>query len=186
MIIVFAGLVTLVGTIAIFLITSWVISNARSVESAETVATGLYRIRQRYFLVLTVVISFMLLLTLPALPYTNLASKEPEFIVPESARIWSWEIGPVQTNSKNPQQARNDTLILPLGKAIEFQVTAVDVNHGFGIYDETGQLIAQTQAMPGYVNKLVHTFAEPGTYHVLCMEYCGLAHHNMVTTMLVE
>ena len=64
-------------------------------------------------------------------------------------------------------------------------VTSADVNHGFGIYDADLRLVAQTQAMPGYTNRLRHTFAAEGTYRVLCMEYCGLVHHNMITEIKV-
>jgi cytochrome c oxidase subunit 2 len=39
--------------------------------------------------------------------------------------------------------------------------------------------VAQTQSMPGYTNVLRHTFDEPGTYKILCLEYCGLGHHEM-------
>lgn len=66
------------------------------------------------------------------------------------------------------------------GVPVEFRVTANDVNHGFGIYDPNDRLIAQTQAMPGFTNRLVHTFTQPGKYRVLCLEYCGLVHHNMI------
>ncbi|GGB53784.1 hypothetical protein GCM10011409_34270 [Lentibacillus populi] len=66
------------------------------------------------------------------------------------------------------------------GEPIEFHVTSSDVNHGFGIYDENMTLIAQTQAMPDYTNKVYITFDKPGAYQVLCLEYCGLAHHAMV------
>ena len=68
-----------------------------------------------------------------------------------------------------------------VGVPVEFRVTSNDVNHGFGIYDPNGRLIAQTQAMPGFTNRLVHTFTEPGKYRVLCLEFCGLVHHNMIT-----
>ena len=34
--------------------------------------------------------------------------------------------------------------------------------------------------MPGYTNVLRRTFAQPGKYRVLCLEYCGLVHHNMI------
>jgi cytochrome c oxidase subunit 2 len=40
-------------------------------------------------------------------------------------------------------------------------------------------MVAQTQAMPGYVNKLQVRFTKPGDYEVLCLEYCGVAHHGM-------
>ena len=182
----YAGVVTLVGAIAIFLITIWLISAAKPAWSAETVTTQLYKLRGRYFLVLTVVLVIMLLVTLSSLPYRSMASAEPAYIVPVTGRLWSWEIGPLQDRNGDPVQAEADALVLPLGEPLEFQVTAEDVNHGFGIYTEAGQLIAQTQAMPGYPNSLVHTFTEPGTYHVLCMEYCGLAHHVMTTTITIE
>lgn len=72
------------------------------------------------------------------------------------------------------------------GQPVEFQVSSADVNHGFGIYDEKLTLVAQTQAMPGYTNKLIHTFDKPGKYKILCLEYCGLAHHAMISELTVE
>jgi cytochrome c oxidase subunit 2 len=62
---------------------------------------------------------------------------------------------------------------------VEFRVTTLDANHGFSLYAPDGHLVAQTQAMPGYVNRLRVTFPEPGTYTVLCLEFCGMAHHRM-------
>jgi cytochrome c oxidase subunit II len=44
-----------------------------------------------------------------------------------------------------------------VGEPIEFRVTSKDVTHGFGLYDENMQLIAQTQAMPEYTNSVFHT-----------------------------
>lgn len=71
------------------------------------------------------------------------------------------------------------------GEPVEFRVASADVNHGFGIYDASGTLVAQTQAMPGYVNRLTHVFEAAGTYQVLCLEYCGLVHHNMIAEIEV-
>jgi cytochrome c oxidase subunit 2 len=68
---------------------------------------------------------------------------------------------------------------VPLGQTIEFRVTTLDVNHGFSLYSPDGRLVAQTQAMPGYMNRLRVRFDEPGTYTVLCLEFCGMSHHRM-------
>ena len=51
-----------------------------------------------------------------------------------------------------------DTTELHIGKQVEFHVTTEDVNHGLGIYDPEMRLLVQVQAMPGYTNKVVHTF----------------------------
>jgi len=83
---------------------------------------------------------------------------------------WWWEI---------------DTAEIPLGREVEFRVTSEDVTHGLGIFDPNRVLVAQVQAMPGYTNRLVHTFAAPGTYEILCMEYCGIGHHEMSNTFEV-
>lgn len=67
------------------------------------------------------------------------------------------------------------------GQPVEFDVTSKDVNHGFGIYDANMKVVTQTQAMPGYTNKLYYTFTKQGKYKILCLEYCGVAHHYMMT-----
>lgn len=83
---------------------------------------------------------------------------------------WAWEMS-------------TDTV--PANKQIVFAVSSKDVNHGFGVYDESGTILFQTQAMPGYVNKVAYTFTKPGEYRVFCMEYCAGAHHDMTSTFRV-
>lgn len=68
---------------------------------------------------------------------------------------------------------------IPLGAPVVLDVTAKDVNHGFGIYDPDGKIFAQVQAMPDYVNHLALTFPRAGHYTIRCMEYCGIAHAAM-------
>jgi len=87
-------------------------------------------------------------------------------VVNVSGGQWYWEI---------------DAAAVPLGKPVAFNVHTVDVNHGFGVMDPSGRMLFQIQAMPGYVNQVEYTFDTPGTYRVVCLEYCGLAHHEMLT-----
>lgn len=83
---------------------------------------------------------------------------------------WSWEI---------------DNVEIPVGRPVVFNVHTRDVNHGFGVADPDGRLLVQIQAMPGYVNQVAYVFDEPGVYRVMCLEYCGLAHHVMHTEFQV-
>lgn len=78
---------------------------------------------------------------------------------------WYWEI---------------DRQEVPAGSRVVFNLHTEDVNHGFGIVDPSGRLLFQTQAMPGYVNQVEHVFDAPGEYRVLCMEFCGVGHHDMI------
>jgi cytochrome c oxidase subunit 2 len=68
---------------------------------------------------------------------------------------------------------------VPAGTHVRFDVTSIDVNHGFGLYDSQGHLIGSVQAMPGYHNRLDLTMSEPGTYRIRCLEFCGLNHARM-------
>ena len=68
---------------------------------------------------------------------------------------------------------------VPAGTKVRFNVTSIDVNHGFGLYDPHGHLIGSVQAMPGYHNKLDLTLANPGVYRIRCLELCGLNHATM-------
>ncbi|HLK81485.1 MAG TPA: hypothetical protein VKT99_08325 [Xanthobacteraceae bacterium] len=108
--------------------------------------------------------------TLRPWPYDASAS-EGAIVVTATGSQWSWEIAPQQ---------------VPVGRPVVFKVTSNDVNHGFGVYDPDGVMLFQTQAMPGYVNQVRYTFAKPGKYRVLCMEYCGLVHHDMIEEIEVR
>lgn len=66
------------------------------------------------------------------------------------------------------------------GEPVEFRLRTSDVNHGFGVYTEDDEFVFQAQIVPDLTTTVVHTFDEPGTYKVLCLEFCGLNHHGMV------
>jgi len=105
--------------------------------------------------------------TLVELPYINTLPRLPAAAVQPTQAVaeqWAWTITPDA---------------FKVGQTAEFYVTSKDVNHGFALYDPEFRIVAETQAMPGYTNVLRYTFAAPGTYQVLCLEYCGVAHHAM-------
>ena len=65
------------------------------------------------------------------------------------------------------------------GTPVEFQLTSADVNHGFAVYTAGGRLLFMVQVMPKQTQKYVYTFAKPGTYTILCLEFCGVGHAHM-------
>jgi cytochrome c oxidase subunit II len=76
--------------------------------------------------------------------------------------------------------------VVRVGTPVEFLIGSRDVNHGFGLYDPSGTLITQVQVVPGSTQKLVWTFDEPGRYQILCLEFCGAKHHEMIGELEVE
>lgn len=77
---------------------------------------------------------------------------------------------------------RPSVVRVPAGVPVTFRITSPDVLHGFQI---VGTNVNLTVA-PGYVSQATATFDTPGEYLVVCNEYCGLAHHLMHSTIVVE
>ncbi|NSL50927.1 cupredoxin domain-containing protein [Calidifontibacillus erzurumensis] len=163
----FTTIIFIAGIIGVFL---YIINNSDQKEDYGTVKHKGHQLQKFYFLALIVVFSIATVITLKDLPFERAKAQENQIIVDAIASQFAFEL------SQNEFE---------VGQPIEFRVTSKDVNHGFGIYDENMQLIAQTQAMPEYTNPIYITFTKPGTYKVLCLEYCGIAHHVMQATISV-
>lgn len=71
------------------------------------------------------------------------------------------------------------------GTSVEFRLTSADVNHGMAVYTQGGKLLFQVQVMPGKTQTYVYTFKKPGTYKILCLEYCGVDHDLMQSRLTV-
>ncbi|MFZ5916424.1 MAG: hypothetical protein ACOYZ7_05805 [Chloroflexota bacterium] len=62
---------------------------------------------------------------------------------------------------------------------IEFTVTSKDVTYGFGVFRPDGTMVFQMQVLPGYENRIIWKFDEPGAYDVRSTEYSGPRHSEM-------
>lgn len=64
---------------------------------------------------------------------------------------------------------------LPLHSQLKVFVTSADVVHGMNVVGTAINLMA----LPGVINYAQSTFHHPGTYPIICHEYCGVGHHGM-------
>ena len=161
---------------------------ARTTARPQTVdMKAAYRLRRLFFISGSVAVLILLAMTLPNNPY-DLQAETADEIVYATARQFSFVYSrePVTSVEDLESVATLPFLEIPADTLVEFRVTTLDATHGFAVYDPKGAVIAQTQAMPGYVNRLRIRFDEPGTYPVLCFEYCGVAHHIMRSVILVK
>ncbi len=74
-----------------------------------------------------------------------------------------------------------------VGRPVRFSAKSADTMHSFAVYHPDGRLLFTMMLMPGLETpaSLIHTFTEPGTYKVRCLEYCGAAHHEMQDELIV-
>lgn len=159
-------LITILAIAFIYVLKS---SSSGGNYSVISAATGRWRVR----LLLGMTLAFIPVIgyTLTKMPYARAANANLDAVVVQATgHQWYWTLSQTE---------------LPVGKPIEFQVTSADVNHGFAIYGPDMKILTQTQGMPGMTNVLRVTFEQPGTYKILCMEYCGVGHHTMMTELHV-
>lgn len=171
---IFAG-AALVAVPAVIMAVFWKVGTAGGTEDYKDVTSRGYVIRRKYFWGLLAASLAFLAIGVYTLPYPQLAAakainEKPPHVVKATAKQFAFELSSDR---------------LPLGP-VRFDVTSEDVNHGFAIYDENGNLVSQTQAMPYYVNRLYVDFKKPGKYEIWCLEYCGVAHHVMTAGFEVK
>ncbi len=86
------------------------------------------------------------------------------------AQMWQFNLGPGV-----PVEAGHQVLDIPLNARVTFHVASRDVNHGLFVQYHNINL----QLVPGHVARQSVIFDRPGTFWVVCHEYCGRGHHNM-------
>jgi cytochrome c oxidase subunit 2 len=157
-------------SLIVIVVYAWVVRSTRRPADQHEVAEKGYRLRSRWGYLYAALLAIAFGATIASIPYAwaqPRAARQGALVVPVVARQFSFSM-----------PAR-----LPADRPIEFRVTSADVNHGFGIYNPQGELIAQVQAMPGYTNVLYITFRVPGRYTIRCLEFCGVGHSAMVQVL---
>jgi cytochrome c oxidase subunit 2 len=82
------------------------------------------------------------------------------------ARLWSWY----------------PMLELEAGKSYRIHLMSMDWLHGFSLQPENINI----QVHPGYEHVVTLTPTAPGTYSIICNEYCGVNHHTMASRLYVK
>lgn len=82
------------------------------------------------------------------------------------ARVWQW----------------SPVLKLKKGETYRFHISSVDLQHGFSLQPMNMNFMA----LPGYDYVLTITPTKAGEFYIICNEFCGIGHHNMVGKIIVE
>jgi cytochrome c oxidase subunit II len=123
-----------------------------------------------WFAIAVAALGALLLATLPFIPYGDNASAAGQQVVDVDGAQFAWTIQPSTIEAGVPTR---------------FTVAASDVNHGFAVYNDDNVMLFQIQAIPDHPSHYVYTFKEPGRYQVVCLEFCGVKHHEMLSTFEV-
>jgi cytochrome c oxidase subunit 2 len=91
-------------------------------------------------------------------------------------------INPKDPNGKDDVLIEDDDLHLPLGVPIKMNLRSIDVLHNFYV----PQFRAKMDLVPGMVTYFWLEPTRTGTFDILCAELCGLGHHAMRGTVVVD
>lgn len=92
-----------------------------------------------------------------------------------SARQWAWQF-------IYPNGHVDENLHVPAGEPVRLTMTSEDVIHGLWI----PALRVKQDVVPGRYASLWFQADKVGTYDLLCTQYCGDDHSNMLSTIVVQ
>ena len=92
-----------------------------------------------------------------------------------TGRKWSWWFD-------HPGGKGANQLHLVAGRPTELVLASTDVIHSLDV----PEFRLKQDAVPGRFTKMVFTPTLPGTYPILCAEYCGTNHSTMLTVAVVH
>jgi cytochrome c oxidase subunit II len=148
-----------------------VVARSTGGRGPEQVA-DIHRLRKTektWFVVVVVLLVSLLVVTIFFTPYGRSADRDAQVVEVQALQFaWVLPATPLKAN-----------------RQVQFKLTSKDVNHSFAVYTAGGKLLFQVQVMPGRTQEYLYTFEQPGIYHVLCLEYCGVDHDKMQSELRV-
>ena len=80
----------------------------------------------------------------------------------------------------NDKETENE-VVVPLGKAIKFNIESWDVLHSFSV----PSFRIKVDAVPGMPTYVWFNADKVGEYDIFCTEYCGVAHADMLAKLRI-
>ncbi len=165
-------IVMLIGAIVIACgVAALMIAAVRAPEGRLTLSSGMRLIGWAGGVVPVVVLLGLLLYSLPAMRPLPVAQNDLRIAV-EGEQFW-WRVQ-YQPPGAAPVVTANEIRV-PVGRTVQFELTAGDVIHSFWIPGLAGKM----DMIPGRTNRLIVRATKSGTFRGVCTEFCGLSHALM-------
>lgn len=102
--------------------------------------------------------------------FVHIRTPPPESIeVYVTAKQWMWSFAYPEGDISNT------VLYVPVGRPVKLVMTSRDVIHSFFV----PEFRLKQDVVPGRMTTMWFEATEPGSYHILCAEYCGTSHSTM-------
>ncbi len=137
------------------------------------------RVEAGYALMLAGVVAFLLYVSLSAEHRvdTVAARERPSLTIDVTGAKWEWLFRyPSSGIERASGTVGRQTVIVPVGEAVRFNLGSADVIHSLWI----PALRFKRDLIPGRTERVTLVFGRPGVFSGQCAEFCGLRHADMV------
>ena len=130
-----------------------------------------------YTAVPVIIVSILFYFTVIRENDENNLNVKPDLRVGVVGYQWSWRFNYLDDGlSVNGAVGKPPTLVLPVGKEVEFYEDSPDVIHSFWVVN----FLFKRDVIPGRTNKFEVRVTRPGLFRGFCAEYCGINHDRML------
>jgi len=167
---------TMVGATGVALVTLWYFFRYYRRKEGEPTPRIVVSTRQETFTIggiLTLFLLFWVVGFHQYIDYREPPTNSMEVYV--TAKQWMWKFA-------YPSGRRSiGVLTVPVGRPVKMVMTSRDVIHSFYV----PAFRVKYDVIPGRYTETWFEASQPGTYEILCAEYCGLSHSRMRGTVVV-
>jgi cytochrome c oxidase subunit 2 len=158
----------------------------RKRKGHETVSpkltTSNHRLEAAWTIVPALILLLVGILAFQTLQVTDAIPQNPDVIVTVIGHQWWWEFYANFTSNGTSVHTLDGTFTVAANMTVKLIVVAADVMHSFLVPQIFGLHI---DAVPGHVNTFWFKPTTPGNYDIVCTQFCGTGHYQMVGTLVV-
>ncbi len=169
---------TFVGVIMIVTILKFRVRKGYTAPRAN-LKTANHTLEAAWTIVPAIILLVIGVLAFETLTFTDTVPQHADVTVTAIGHQWFWEFWTNYTNGPSIHTVGN--LSLKSNLTVRLYVESVDVAHSLFI----PALGVHLDAIPSHVNELWFQPTLPGTYDIVCTQFCGLSHYAMVGTLTV-
>jgi cytochrome c oxidase subunit 2 len=167
-----------VGVILVVTILKFRVRRGHIAPNAQHGASN-HSLEAAWTIVPAVILLVMGVLAFETLTFTDTVPRSWDVQVTAIGHQWFWEFYANYTNGTSVHSV--GALSLKSNLTVLLLVKSVDVDHSLFI----PALGVHLDAIPGHVNRIWFQPSLPGTYDIVCTQFCGVSHYAMVATLTV-
>ncbi len=143
--------------------------------------TGDHRLEAAWTIIPAVILLLVGVLAFQTLAFTDRVPENADAVVTVTGHQWYWTYNVTYAGSNTTFHYENN-FVLKSNLTVKLYFEATDVAHSFYI----PALALHIDAIPGHVNEYWFKPTQPGTYEIVCTQFCGVGHYTMVGTLTIE